>query len=119
MVVSAELILIPNRDDIASALTAVGSAMAFKGQGEPWNAGIEQIASIMVGRNIAARIESTDRSDPAGSTIKEYDVYTGGIRAGWSAYKGRGNQRIAMDGAKGVVCNIIGRELIKNFFPTA
>ena len=117
MVVTADLVLIPNRDDIASSLVAVGSAMAFKGQGEPWNAGLEQIVAIIVGRNIAARIESSDRTDPAGSTVQEYDMYTGILRAGWSAYKSRGNQRIAMDGAKGVLCNILGREVVKSFFP--
>lgn len=113
----SEMKLIPNRDDLASAATAVGSAMAFKGQGEPWNAGLEQLVATLVGWNIAERIDSTDRTSPLTATIKEHDVYTGVVRAGWSAYKGRGNQRIAMDGAKGVICNIVGREIVTQFFP--
>ena len=117
MVVSADLILIPNRDDIASTLTAVGASMAFKGYGAPWDNGIEQLVSIIVGRNLAARIEGTDRSDPTASTVKEYDMYTGLGRAGYSGYKKRSNERVGMDGLKGVLCNIVGREVIKSFFP--
>ena len=117
MVVTAPLILVPNRDDIASSIVCVGASMAMKGYGEPFANGLEQIISVILARNIAARVESTDRTDPAGATIKEYDAYTGALRSGYSAYKGQANKTIAVKGLHGVLCNVIGRELIASFFP--
>ena len=80
-------LIVPNREDVASAVVAVGFAMAFKGQGSPYDHGIEQFGSVILARNSADRVDSTDRTKPAEATVKEYDMYTAAIRAGYSGYK--------------------------------
>jgi len=107
--------IIPDKYDLFSAGIAYGANMWLKGS--PAQGGMEQLVSIIVAKNVAERTAMTDR--PEGSTIKEVDIWTGVVRAGWSAFQKRSNQAILEDGAKGIVCNVVARPLADAIIPEA
>ena len=121
-----KLTILPTQSDLVSAGTAAGANWAFKGGPSPMTGFIEQLVSVIVAHNISARSVMLDRDPvPVGrddpkftyTQIHEYDLWTGVLRAGWSGYKGRSNQQVATDGAKGVLCNVVGRYLDRAFIP--
>jgi hypothetical protein len=102
---------LPTSADLISTAIA-GAASYFLKQGSPTSAAIEQLVSILAGKNIANNSSFADPSDSEGmygKTIKEYDLFTAVARGGYSAYSKRSTNVIAMDAAKGALCNVIAR----------
>lgn len=113
MATPAPVHLIPDKYDLVSTGLAYAANMWLKGS--PGQGAIEQLASIMVAKNIAERVEMTDRT--ADKTITEVDIWTGVVRAGWSGFKGRSTNAVIEDGAKGIICNVVARPLTDAILP--
>lgn len=112
---------LPTSADLISTAIA-GAASYFLKQGTPTSAAIEQLVSILAGKNMANNTSFADPTDPGatyGATIKEYDLFTAAARGGYSAYAKRPTNVIAMDAAKGALCNIMGRMAAEKFMPAA
>tara|TARA_R110002126_G_scaffold274656_4_gene419789 strand:+ start:471 stop:833 length:363 start_codon:yes stop_codon:yes gene_type:complete len=110
---------LPNTADLISTALAAASSFFLK-QGTPTNAALEQLVSIIAGKNVAnntAFADVTDGEGFYGSTVLEYDLFTGAARGGYSAFKKRGTNVIAMDAGKGVLCNVAGRMIAKAISP--
>ena len=110
---------LPTNPDLIS--TALAGAMSyFLKQGTPTGAAVEQLASILVGKNLANNSSFADPSDSEalyGKTIREMDFFTAAARGGYSAYAKRSTNIIAMDAVKGAVCNIAARMIADKIMP--
>ena len=114
-------VFLPTTADLISTAIA-GAASYFLKQGTPAGAAVEQLVSILAGKNAANNstfADPTDSEGMYGKTIKEYDLFTAAARGGYSAYAKRSTNVIAMDAAKGALCNIMGRMAAEKFMPVA
>ena len=107
--------LMPSNEDLASTVIAMAIAYLTK-QSSPSAAGLEQMGAIILGRNLANNTAFANPSNTTnfyGSTMREHDAFTAGLRGGYSAYSKRSSKTIAMDTVKGAACNIMGRMAIE------
>ena len=114
-------VLMPNTADLISTAIA-GAASYFLKQGTPSGAAVEQLVSILVGRNIAQNSAFANPTDPEGvygKTVKEHDLFTAVARGGYSAYAKRSTKVIAMDAVKGAACNVMARMIEEKMLPSA
>lgn len=113
---SPSLKVIPTLEDFMAGAVAAGVA-SFQKQ-SPAREAMEQLGSGLVADNIANYSQFSDNmtSNALSVPIEEGDMLTGAVRAGYSMYNGRSNKAVLMDGVKGVLCRLVGRELAKKFF---
>jgi len=103
--------LLPNMNDLVAAGLAAASAAMFSGMGSPGQAGLEQLVAQVAGKVGAGYLNITDGANMPELGIQEHDMLVGVLRAGYSAQQKRSNNRILMDGGKGVLCSALGRQL--------
>lgn len=98
--------IIPKRSDLLSVAFAGLGAWAMK-KGNPGMEMVEQLASVIIGKNLAGTIDSTDGFE--GVTLKEYDLYTAGSRAGISLFQKGGQQQVMFSAFSGIASNLLAR----------
>jgi hypothetical protein len=108
--------IIPNREDLFSAAFAAAGSFLMK-SGSPGMEAAEQLASVLIARNLAAGINSTDSAE--GMTLKEHDLYTAGIRAGVSLFQKGGQNQVMYSAFNGIASNVLARFLNTRVVPNA
>ena len=102
----------PELSDVLAAGIAAGAAAAFPNMGSPQTAAVEQGVSQIVGKIAAGYFTITDVATQENLGVTEHDALVGVTRAGYSlSQKSRKNQRVLMDGLKGVMCSVMGKQL--------
>lgn len=109
---SSPITILPTKTDLISA--GISAAVGYFQGDNVGMAAAEQLGAIIVGKNIANTIDVTDVpvTDPP-AMVLEYDYYTAASRAGFSMYKKRSNNKVMMDAAKGLICNLSARYVEK------
>jgi hypothetical protein len=97
--------IIPTREDIFSVVFAGLGGYFMKTN--PGTDALSQLFSVIIAKNLAAGISATDGLE--GIAIKEYDVYTAGMRAGVSAFQKGGQNQVMYAAFSGLVSNMLGR----------
>lgn len=114
----SELSLMPKLSDVIAAGLAAAASMAIGGMGTPANSAMEQFVSQLVGRVGAHYVDSTDVMTSTNGTVGEEDFYIGAARGAYSLSQKRSNNRVLMEGVKGVLCSVAGKELRKSIGTT-
>ena len=105
---------LPELSDLLAAGVAAVTSMAMSGMGSPQNSAMEQLGSQIVGKVGAGYFNITDAVQSPTLGITEHDAFVGASRAGYSLSQKRSNQRVLMEGLKGVLCSVAGKQLAQN-----
>jgi hypothetical protein len=114
---SPTLKFLPELEDLLAAAASAG--IAYFQKENPTREATEQILSAIVAENLANYSSLTDSFKSDSMMVQEDDALTGVVRAGYSMSRNRSTKAVMMDGVKGVVCQILGRELKKSVFPSS
>jgi hypothetical protein len=108
--------LMPNRADlISSALCALS---AYLMNMNPVVDGVEQLGSIIVGRQTSTVLPVDKLTDGLGGIVLPYDIHSSGVRLLWNMlYKKRALKPSAVSGLRSILSNIGGR-MIDNYINT-
>lgn len=107
--------IIPNREDLLSAVFAALGSYLMKSGKPAYEAG-EQLLAVLLARNLATGISATDGSE--GITFKERDVYTAGVRAGVSMFQKGGQTAVMYSAFNGIASNVLGRFVNSKLTPS-
>jgi hypothetical protein len=102
----SQIDIMPTREDLFSVGFAALGSYLMK-MGKPEMEALSQLFSVVIAKNLASGISMTDGAE--GITIKEYDIYTGGVRAGVSAFQKGGANNVMYAAFNGIAANLLGR----------